>query len=745
MSDFSVRERSASFLFSLGAVVLLMGLLARRLFLWEKNGFIILASVPETLIVAGILVGGALLLVRGRLKNLRLSCAAFVLGLFLVFISDWLTKSYNFFQGPLIRGEILLLALCAAALPQLGRIVALQFLPFFTVVLTVASFFLVSKGRLLFSDDHAVFLYRLQLLKDNFPAIPFYNPMWNAGIDSRDFFATGSLNLFFLNLPLIYLFEMSSIYNTIVALSVLVLPALSTYLACKLAQAPKPVPAIAAALTLCSSLSWYRWAFKYGTMGFIVSCALVPLACILTAKILSSSEELTKKEALLFVAVITLMLLWSPTGLVFLPAMVWGLVSLRRLWKKKYILLVVVALLIINLPWIILFTSVSQIFDFFHGKHPSIYSTEMGSLPNTTEGRIESLSVQEREIGPLVAPGDVPAGIDLKKSFTVLRHHAVSANPLILLLALPGLFLMSGTKRVLMIVTGVWLGLLGTLLVPIKPHMEFDRMLVILLFLSAIPTAYAVRQVIIDAQTSGSKLAYLAMGITLGFLFVGPFAAANVLHNRSYVHYDFARPVVKELTDAIVTHGGGGRTMFAGFILHELSQGHLAPLIHLTKHPLMASTFVHNVWQPKDIIPGGFLRRSDRDNAVREFLDMHNVSSLVTHETVWFNYFSERPADYEKVWHYDRFTIFRRLNFVSDYFLQGAGELVAQNTSSLNLRVFSESSVIKFGYFPFLTSSACTLSAHKIDDDISFVRLESCPVGEEIVIKGKSGFSRLWG
>src|SRR5690606_34615165 len=106
------------------------------------------------------------------------------------------------FQGPSIRGELLLSALIAVVLLQ--RRLFFTVLPW-GVLLSGAFcwyFFLQEAGaELLFSDDHSTFVYRLTILRDTFPYIPFYNPQWNAGLDARDSFATGVLNLFFLSMP----------------------------------------------------------------------------------------------------------------------------------------------------------------------------------------------------------------------------------------------------------------------------------------------------------------------------------------------------------------------------------------------------------------------------------------------------------------------------------------------------------------------------------------------------------------
>jgi tetratricopeptide (TPR) repeat protein len=85
---------------------------------------------------------------------------------------------------------------------RIGAERALRAVAIATIALCSAS--LIAPGGLLFSDDHPSFFYRLSQLHDFFPHIPFYNPMWNGGVEAREFFPSGSLGIYLLFAPLLH-------------------------------------------------------------------------------------------------------------------------------------------------------------------------------------------------------------------------------------------------------------------------------------------------------------------------------------------------------------------------------------------------------------------------------------------------------------------------------------------------------------------------------------------------------------
>lgn len=653
--------------------------------------------------------------------------------LFVLFISDWLTRPYNFFQGPSIRGEILLCAAAAFWMIRSRRISLISWVAVAAIVWAFLSFFSYTGGRLIFSDDHTTFMYRLMQLKENFPWIPFFEPRWNGGIDARDFFATGALNFFLILAPLVYGFDIPAIYNVLVALILFAVLPGSTYAAARLQLLPRRTAFIAAALSLSVSLMWYRWGLKYGTMGFVTMAALLPLSLSLVTRVLLADSVLRRREIAYTVVILTLTLLWPPAAFAFVPTALLGFFRMPRLLKKRPVRTILLLLLCINLPWMYAFWNVSNVGSFVSApSHDQLTqaSSHSDRDPGETERLIDSgASVNVRR-----------AGFSFPRSLRLLRESAISMNPLLLCFAIPGIFLLPRGNRSALALTYLWLILLGSLAAPLRPHMELDRFLLVVGMLSTVPAAAALSALFATARTIPEMT---LAGLAGGFLLCGPWQSAAIIGNRSIEQYHLAAPAVQHFAEAINRYGGSGRVLFSGFVLHQLSGGHLAPLVYLTSKPLMASSHVHNLWSYRQVFPDYFIAR--KPEGIDEYLDLLNVSAVVTHEKEWREFFAGRPEQFEQSWNDETFTIFRRRTPVSGYFLSGAGQVLRQNSNSIAVRIDTAEAVLKFNYFPFLTSSKCILDPAPVQGDLNFIKLRNCAPGEEILITSKNILARLFG
>lgn len=705
-----------SFILSLLFCLSVIALTAKNLAIWQIGNLVIFGSAAFPLFL-GAVSAAALIALR-----LKVSISAWLLSLWIIFFSDWLVRPYNFLQGPQIRGEIILFSILGYFLIRSRRGYRfLNYLPFAAAGICFISFFAFSAGRLIFSDDHTVFLFRLQLLKENFPFIPFYYPLWNAGIDQRDFFATGSLNVFTIFSPLIYLFPMEKVYNILIALLLFVFHPFLMYIAAKFARLRSPGPAIAATLSLCLGLHWYRWALQYGTLGFLTSLALVPLNVVLVAEILKERKDISLPMAAFFVVTVTLMLFWSLSGLIFLPAIVYALWNVKKILAKRKLLVTGFLILLINLPWIYAFWSVSKVGKFIErGGHPQAVMT-----------------LDEQ------SPKYKPEGIKpyLRKALQTLRDTTTNTNPIFVTIGLLSLLLYRSRSKWFYIVTCGWLFIMGIFIYPLNPRLELERMLIVLTALTSIPLAQFISGLV--RGLCARKLPHpphIIAAPLLGFLMVSPLSSGSIVLNRSLIKAFYSGEDVdnmrKMLNEHVEKHGTSQRLLFSGFVLHELGGGHLAPLTIFSKVPLVASSHVHNVWRYRQVFPAEFLQMEARgENGVKKYLDLFNAGHVFAHEPEWLTYFSSRPEEYLSVWQSGKFTLFKRLDFEATYFLEGRGEILSQNTSSIRLKLQTPNATIKFTHFDFLTADTCRIMPHEVGEGINFIKLADCPVNEEIVIK----------
>lgn len=580
-----------------------------------------------------------------------------------------------------------------------------------------AAIFVATKGFLneaggqpIFADDHPSFIFRLAQLKEEFPFIPFYNPLWNAGVEAREFFPSGVLNLFLLASPLLYLFPVESIYNIIViGVLFFMVPGIGLAMAryCRLGAVGS---ATAALLMLGASLMWYKWALTYGTMGFCVSAAIAPLVVLLASRALDPDASRHWSERVVLTIAVTLNVLWTPAALLLAPLGLVCLVRLPKLLKMRSFRWMAVAVVLANAPWLAIFIDASNVFSF-------VSST--GNTHGESAKKVVAITFASFKKG--------------------IISQATALNPLLLLGALPGLRRLCTTKGGWLYVgTCVWallLGVFGPLLVP---QLELDRFLILFALLLPLPVAHWVdslhnRVVELGAEVSNANRSWLRRHTSLASLtslaivtslLLLPTFMWRLIHFKTAVKYFFADRIVHDLSTTLRSLEGDGRILFSGFILHDFSGGHIAPLAYLTKRPLVASRYQHDRWSRTDAIPDEYRERADE--GVKEYLSLMNASYVVAHEKFWKEWFSARPSEYGLVEKKGHFWIYKRLLYTPSYFLNGSGEILSQTGSSVVLRPHSDSVVVKFNYYKHLKSSDCTIAPYPVSSSVSFIEIKGC-------------------
>ena len=689
-------------------------------------------SYPAGLIgpVAALLLIILMLFMRSRTLNITSALAISSLFLVILFFTNLFRSPYNLISFERITSEVSAIFLLLVALSRLKR------LPYYVVailapVLLLYALFDTCGSQILFSDDHATFLYRLIMLKENFPYIPFYNPLWNAGIDERYFFATGVLNIFFLTAPFIYSLDLWQYYTLIPALILFVIVPGASYLGTRLTSGSRQAAAISTMLALSCSLGWYHWSLNYGPLGFLTTAALTPLLTALAARILSGQHSLQLWEAFATIAVGTLVLLWSPGGIVFLPALLIGIFKCRSLLKQRYIKLILTGLFIINVPWVLVFWSASNVSSFLEK------TEDIRKVQVVTDNDARAVNPE------LLDQKDIPVIERLQNhlalSSKLLNRNLQSANPIILLLAIPALFFFPAPYRILYASMALWLLALGSIIAPLKAQLEFDRMLIVLCLFLSVPIGHAIACFI--EENRKRLTGRIISSFLFAFIIIGLVSTAGILRKRTAINYSTATPLVHSLANALDSFNQDGRVLFTGFVLHELEGGHLAPLTTLTNTPLIASSQVHNHWKYRDVIPSEFLGQGPEK--IEAFYDLLNVTGLVTTDRTWRGYLESLPDLYTRVWRERNFYIFKRNNHTNSYFLSGRGAVLEQNSHSVTVTLDTPDATIKFKYFPFLKASSCTISPAPVAEEITFITLNNCPINEPIVIESKPAYVRI--
>lgn len=686
----------------------------------------------------------------------------FVFSFLLLLLSDYVFRPFGFYSQPNLRLQLFSIGtgsfILLSALfynPRWVQNSSQTWLPplllFFIQSLLALSFLNFADGRLLFSDDHPSFLYRLNLLKDHFPAIPFYNPQWNAGYSAREFFASGILNVYFLSYPLVeWWLSLSTLegaagYNWIIVYLFLFLSPWSIYFAARNFGRTPIESLLAAVLSFVPSLGFLEWLLKFGTIGFCLSAMLLPLCVALSARLAFSPRLRSWWNVPLLLVLSFCTITWTLSLIGLLPLAFLGLLKLKTVLcfpNRAKVLTFFVLFITLNAPWVAVFFDESSVMSFVSGN----------VLPGTSSA------------APATSPEPIPLtlerlGDSLSAVMKATRPALSKVNPLLLCVFLPGLFILKrGVTRTVLSATIFWLLLIGAFGEFFKPQLELRRMLLPAAIFMCIPAAVFVRAFVEAAlkelnvlRSHGEftalqlKVVYRVFGavLLLGATGMTVLVADGAYCNKSDEHYQFAPLELHSLSEAIAKHGGRGRTFFVGFILHELGAraydtqdgGHVAPLPIFSGKPMYASDFYHSRWQTIDPIPKPFRARGSE--GVEEFLDLVNATAVVTFKREWAAYCQNNPR-YKEVYFEGRFRLFVREQESPSYFLEGAGSL-EQLPNGIVVTPTTDTVVLKFRHHKKLKATPATgveLSPEYVFDEdtsphttaaVNFIRLKISP------------------
>lgn len=691
----------------------------------------------------------------------------FILAMIVVLCSDYTQRKFVFYAlyarsvSPTHIFECgvaaaVLLHLAARYLVTYYKTAERFFFPCLVLIqlLLTYSFLNYAEGRLIYSDDHPAFLYRLQLLMANFPRLPFYNPGWNAGVEARDFFSTGVLGIFFLSWPLLKWWgsfdtlETARVYTLIIPYLFIFMVPWAIYAASRLLQFSRGAAFIAALLALGPSAFFFEWLLKFGTLAFVMSAGLSPLVLALCLRIALLERRSQWPDVLATSVICTFCFFWPLAIVIFLPFLCYLILKIRTVLSpshKAQVLTLAVLIALFNLPWITTWLREIDLAGYL--ARPSLPGA---SATHVAYQKKPSASDDHSDHSPNKIERNGMGYASLQKKFWMSLSPV---NPLVFFLAFPGLFLLrSRDEKIVFGATIFWLLLLTALAPALKPQLELRRMILPAAFLMSVLAGAASIDALKRHLENGAKVRGISVALAastaflaglLGAIIITPVNVRATYRNASDHHYVFAEGSISRLVEAIGKNGGNGRTFFLGFVLHEAGSsanagvdgGHIAPFARFAGKPLYASHFVHARWSAVDPIPRSYLRR-DFDG-VEEFLDLVNATAVVTFRREWRKYCEAHPDRYQLVYEDKNLWMFTRPE--SGYFLSGSGKVLNWKDDSVELVPSESQIVLKFRYQPELqvspSGSAKISSVPAFAEDhgggreeaVSFVKLEISP------------------
>ena len=519
-------------------------------------------------------------------------------------------------------------------------------------------------GEALYRDDHPSFLFRLWLFARTFPHLVGYNPLWNAGVVGAQAISTGAASIGTLLWPLWRFAPVDAVYTPAVAfVFVFVVPIVAAG-SVRLAGGSVVASLCGALLGLGVSQFWFIWLLHFGTTGACFSAAMLPLAAACLFRVLWLDRREWWTGVLLVVG------LWAyfswPAGLVAGSTLALGAAaSFRRLTRGKFVFLAAcgAAAAVLLLPNV------------------------LGLVIHSDPVRFVSEGVE-----------DNTAAAPLMAGWGELAAHLRRGHPLVLFLGLAGVLFLKGGGFVTFFLP-VLLGLAalsgwGDLW---KPSLQLFRTSIPLLFVAAVPAAVWLGRLF---EKGGARMAP-ARAIALSLLVVGAWNGARFYGNGGEGGYVAMPAQVRELADWLKTNTAeDGRVLFAGPTVHAYGRGHVAYLPVLAGREMMACDFYH--FSPKRVeyeYPPRAFRQDDED--VFRFLDLYNVTHVVTYHENWIEFFRRHPEQYEEVFEFGgarRKFVFRVLR-KPGWFLRGAGSVRANvNRIDVTVRDPQAECVVKYNW-----------------------------------------------
>lgn len=476
-----------------------------------------------------------------------------------------------------------------------------------------AASFMKHTGGIIYQFDHPAFMMRLYAFRETFPQWIYYNPFWNAGRAAPFILASGISSMGIVLYPFWVLGDILQVYTPVLALTFLVLVPLIAMGSVRLLGGRAVAVAAAGLFGLGVSQTAFKWAIHFGTIGAsFAGVFLLPVVALLYRILWGRRPR--ARHAVLLIGAACLYLVWPPSAVMaipLLPALLLGTPRLRSRRRLGLLALAAAGVLLFMLPYAWQIIQYADPAGFAEMK-----TVQAGWWQALTQGW-KTLGAHVREAHPLLVFFGV-AGI----WFWPGRHLRWFAGVL-----LAGMVLIAGWGE-------VW-----------KPQFQLARTVIPLLYVAIAPASLWVERLIRSPKT------YLAplKAALCALLILGGDSVYRWHRNRGGAPFRGMDPENHELAHWIRTSvPEGGRVMFAGPTVHGYGRAQVSFLPVLAGREMMACDYYN--FSPKrveyDYPPRAFRAN---DQTMLEFMELYNVTHVITYRPNWVRYYDGLPEYYERV------------------------------------------------------------------------------------------------
>jgi len=538
-------------------------------------------------------------------------------------------------------------------------------------------FFWKTGGHALYRDDHPSFMFRLWEFSRTYPQLVNYSPYWNGGSVGYVESTSGTTSLGLVLWPLWRYLPIHQTYTYALGFLFIILVPLMTAWSLRIMGAGWSAGVCAGILSLGVSQHFFLWLLNYGTVGSCFSlCFIIPLsACVFRVIWLGKTG---KWLAVALVLSAFLLLQWPPGAIVAGLLIVSLVISAKKWTKRKVVFLLGCALAVFMLYSRTVFLFCSE------GRSHMDYVL---STSGTDSGRNGLLSAADM----------------MARGWDHLLAHLREGHPLIVFLGVLGVFVSpyrSVRRWYVPVVAG--LAIAAGWGREFVPKLQISRMGIPLLLIGVVPAGLLCARIVRAARP---RLAIVRAGLA-ALLLLGGWNVARVYGNENVrTRYLTITHRMEEIVKWIRKNTPrDGRILFAGSAVHGYGGGHLAYLPRLTQREMVSCDYY--AFPPDtteyDMPPQRF-RKTPQD--MFEYMDLYNVTHIVTFHDKWKKTFRENADHYREMDSFRDITVFKVLRD-SSMMRGGSGRVKASfNVLDVSLDGKCEDIVLRYNWVDGMSAS----------------------------------------
>jgi len=532
----------------------------------------------------------------------------------------------------------------------------------------------------LYRVDHPSFLYRFQSFADTFPNASYYDPNWNGGRTVPFLVASGVWSLGLPLYPLLKLVPIDLVYTPILALVFIGVIPFSGYASIRALGGSRRAAWIAFLLFLVPGRRYFVHALHYGTAPSMFSLALsIPALALLWRLLRADTLATFIRRGLGLTAVLALSLCW-PGALLLLFPFIAALAAVPGKLKPRPLL------------WL--------------GICAGLLILLLHRLPLAPLA-LSPISAFTSPTPPVDISDHLHAGMER------LYGLVISSHPLIIVCG--SLWFLADARRNRARFLGLFF--LACLIAAgwgeeVVPLLQCERLMIPAELSGGLLAAFFVDRCLARMSEPLPKAPWRRRATrsferagtawVVALLLLGGYTGVQIYGNRTPVSFQTMPPATRRLVDFLKEDvPPSGRILVAGRAVHGYGGAKIAAFPLLTGREMMACDYygfspklVEYQYPPRKVLTQG-------PEAVFRFLDLYNVSHVITYHGSWIAALDRHPEYYEKRREIGNVSVYRVRHPLSP--LLGAhGSVTAEfDRLHVDLETDPDEVVLKYNWSPY--------------------------------------------